>query len=95
MSTTNLAYPMDQKFLQLMDKMLKTKLRIDDYLDSLVILMSSSKITQASRIDRSLIYSMIKKESNVVRLFKLCILVERCMVKGYVRDCGDIVDAVV
>ena len=56
----NLDYNTTTRFTQLLDRLLKTRLRIDNILDNLILLMSISKQTNISKIDRNIIYNSIQ-----------------------------------
>jgi hypothetical protein len=55
----NINYNTTTRFTQLLDRLLKTRLRIDNILDNLILLMSISKQTNISKIDRNLLYNSI------------------------------------
>lgn len=83
----NLDYNTTTRFTQLLDRLLKTRLRIDNILDNLILLMSISKQTNISKIDRNILYNSIHCQTDIIKLFKLSILIQKSIIQGYVPDC--------
>lgn len=83
---SSIKYPSTDHFESLINKLLNTRLRIDNLLDNLVILLSINRSTKESRIDRQIFYRLISQQTDIIKIFKLAILVQRLVFQGCAPD---------